>query len=44
MIRLVDKFCRKDKKLAAEKNAQIWFGHDGEQFAEFRKSTDGYYE
>ena len=34
----------KIKKLAAEKNAQIWFGHDGEQFAEFRKSTDGYYE
>ncbi|OFV29988.1 MBL fold metallo-hydrolase [Staphylococcus sp. HMSC14D10] len=34
----------KIKKLAAEKNAQIWFGHDGEQFAKFRKSTDGYYE
>lgn len=34
----------KIKKLAAEKNAQIWFGHDGEQFAEFRKSTDRYYE
>ncbi|PSC78517.1 MBL fold metallo-hydrolase [Mammaliicoccus sciuri] len=34
----------KIKKLAKEKNAQIWFGHDGNQFEAFRKSTDGYYE
>lgn len=34
----------KIKKRAKEKNAQIWFGHDGEQFKEFRKSTEGYYE
>ncbi|MCY1025295.1 N-acyl homoserine lactonase family protein [Mammaliicoccus sciuri] len=34
----------KIKKLAKEKNAQIWFGHDGNQFEGFRKSTDGYYE
>lgn len=31
-------------KISSRENAQIWFGHDGEQFAEFRKSTDGYYE
>lgn len=34
----------KIKRLAKEKNAQIWFGHDGNQFESFRKSTDGYYE
>lgn len=34
----------KSKRLAKEKNAQIWFGHDGNQFEGFRKSTDGYYE
>lgn len=34
----------KIKRLAKEKNAQIWFGHDGNQFEGFRKSTDGYYE
>lgn len=34
----------KIKRLAKEKNAQIWFGHDGHQFEGFRKSTDGYYE
>ncbi|WP_436883962.1 AhlS family quorum-quenching N-acyl homoserine lactonase [Mammaliicoccus sciuri] len=34
----------KIKKLAKEKNAQIWFGHDGNQFESFRKSTEGYYE
>lgn len=32
------------KRLAKEKNAEIWFGHDGNQFETFRKSTDGYYE
>lgn len=32
------------KRRAEEKNAKIWFGHDSEQFAGFRKSTDGYYE
>lgn len=34
----------KIKRLAKEKNAQIWFGNDGNQFEGFRKSTDGYYE
>ncbi|MEB7424796.1 N-acyl homoserine lactonase family protein [Mammaliicoccus sciuri] len=34
----------KIKRLVKEKNAQIWFGHDGNQFEGFRKSTDGYYE
>lgn len=34
----------KIKRLAKEKNADIWFGHDGEQFDSFRKSTEGYYE
>ncbi|PNZ04772.1 MBL fold metallo-hydrolase, partial [Staphylococcus kloosii] len=38
------KSVEKIKKLADEKNAQIWFGHDGEQFEGFRKSTEGYYE
>lgn len=34
----------KIKRLAKKKDAQIWFGHDGNQFEGFRKSTDGYYE
>lgn len=34
----------KIKRLAKEKDAQIWFGHDDNQFEGFRKSTDGYYE
>ncbi|MES5811072.1 N-acyl homoserine lactonase family protein [Mammaliicoccus sciuri] len=38
------RFVEKIKRLAKEKNAQIWFGHDGNQFEGFRKSTDGYYE
>lgn len=38
------KSVEKIKKLADEKNAQIWFGHDGEQFQGFRKSTEGFYE
>ncbi|HAL08339.1 MAG TPA: MBL fold metallo-hydrolase [Staphylococcus sp.] len=38
------KSVEKIKRLAKEKNAQIWFGHDGDQFEGFRKSTDGYYE
>ncbi|WP_394882026.1 AhlS family quorum-quenching N-acyl homoserine lactonase, partial [Mammaliicoccus sciuri] len=29
----------KIKRLAKEKDAQIWFGHDGNQFEGFRKST-----
>lgn len=32
------------KKIAKQKNADIWFGHDKEQFSQFRKSTEGYYE
>ena len=38
------KSVEKIKKLADEKNAQIWFCHDGEQFQGFRKSTEGFYE
>lgn len=38
------KSVEKIKRLAEEKGAQIWFGHDGEQFEGLRKSTDGYYE
>lgn len=38
------KSVEKIKRLAKEKNAQIWFGHDGDQFEGFRKSTEGYYE
>ncbi|MGD6887187.1 AhlS family quorum-quenching N-acyl homoserine lactonase [Staphylococcus shinii] len=38
------KSVEKIKRLAEEKDAQIWFGHDGEQFEGLRKSTDGYYE
>ncbi|PHK49953.1 AhlS family quorum-quenching N-acyl homoserine lactonase [Staphylococcus edaphicus] len=38
------KSVEKIKRLAEERNAQIWFGHDGEQFEGFRKSTEGYYE
>ncbi len=32
------------RKLAKETNSQVWFGHDSEQFKNFRKSTEGYYE
>ncbi|MBM7705888.1 glyoxylase-like metal-dependent hydrolase (beta-lactamase superfamily II) [Chryseomicrobium aureum] len=32
------------RKLAKETNSQVWFGHDANQFANFRKSTEGYYE
>ncbi|RQM83921.1 MBL fold metallo-hydrolase [Staphylococcus xylosus] len=38
------KSVEKIKRLAEEKGAQIWFGHDGEQFEGLRKSNDGYYE
>src|SRR5699024_699727 len=31
-------------RLAQENNAANWMGHDSDQFAEFRKSTEGYYE
>lgn len=34
----------KIQNLVKEKDAEIWFGHDGDQFESFRKSTDGYYE
>lgn len=34
----------KIRRLAKETNSQVWFGHDGEQFKRFRKSTEGYYE
>lgn len=32
------------RRLAAETNSQVWFGHDSEQFQSFRKSTEGHYE
>ncbi|MFM1650935.1 N-acyl homoserine lactonase family protein [Brevibacillus sp. B_LB10_24] len=32
------------KAYAARTNSQVWFGHDGEQFQQFIKSTEGYYE
>lgn len=32
------------KKLSAASKADVWFGHDGEQFSTLIKSTDGYYE
>jgi glyoxylase-like metal-dependent hydrolase (beta-lactamase superfamily II) len=32
------------QRIAKETNAQVWFGHDAEQFATLRKSTEGYYE
>lgn len=31
-------------KLAKEKQAQVWFGHDIEQFSELRKAPDGFYQ
>jgi len=34
----------KIQKLVKEKDAEILFGHDGDQFEGFRKSTEGYYE
>ncbi|TBL78560.1 AhlS family quorum-quenching N-acyl homoserine lactonase [Paenibacillus thalictri] len=34
----------KIRRLAHETKAQVWFGHDADQFAKFRKSTEGYYE
>lgn len=32
------------KRISDENNADVWFGHDGEQFSTLIKSTDGYYE
>ena len=34
----------KINKMAKERNAQIWFGHDMEQFKTLVKSTEGHYE
>ncbi|MDQ0494682.1 AhlS family quorum-quenching N-acyl homoserine lactonase [Paenibacillus brasilensis] len=34
----------KIRTLAARTNSQVWFGHDINQFKQFRKSTEGYYE
>lgn len=34
----------KIRRLAKETNSQVWFGHDSNQFNNFRKSTEGYYE
>lgn len=32
------------RRLAKETKAEVWFGHDSEQFKTFRKSNEGYYE
>ena len=32
------------KHIAEQCDAQVWFGHDGEQFATLVKSPDGYYD
>ncbi|NUU62193.1 AhlS family quorum-quenching N-acyl homoserine lactonase [Paenibacillus agri] len=32
------------RTLATRTNSQVWFGHDGNQFKQLRKSTEGYYE
>lgn len=34
----------KIRELARRNQSQVWFGHDPEQFATLRKSTDGWYE
>ncbi|AQQ55452.1 AhlS family quorum-quenching N-acyl homoserine lactonase [Planococcus lenghuensis] len=34
----------KIRRIARETNADVWFGHDADQFRNFRKSTEGYYE
>ncbi|TYS17060.1 N-acyl homoserine lactonase family protein [Rossellomorea vietnamensis] len=34
----------KIRRIARETNSDVWFGHDSEQFKNFRKSTEGYYE
>ncbi|AQQ55059.1 AhlS family quorum-quenching N-acyl homoserine lactonase [Planococcus lenghuensis] len=34
----------KIRRIAHETNADVWFGHDSNQFKNFRKSTEGYYE
>ncbi|MGZ9585598.1 AhlS family quorum-quenching N-acyl homoserine lactonase [Paenibacillus marinisediminis] len=34
----------KIRRLSHETKSQVWFGHDADQFAQFRKSTEGYYE
>jgi N-acyl homoserine lactone hydrolase len=34
----------KIRRIAQETNSEVWFGHDGEQFKKFRKSTEGHYE
>lgn len=38
------KAVEKVRKLATENNAQIWFGHDAEQFDSLIKSDNGYYD
>jgi N-acyl homoserine lactone hydrolase len=34
----------KMRRLAKETHSQVLFGHDSEQFKQFRKSVQGYYE
>ncbi|PLR77002.1 MBL fold metallo-hydrolase [Bacillus sp. V3-13] len=38
------KTVEKIRRIASETNSKVWFGHDSEQFRNFRKSTEGYYE
>ena len=38
------KTIRRIKALAREKKAQVWFGHDIDQFLELRKAPDFYYD
>jgi N-acyl homoserine lactone hydrolase len=34
----------KIRSLAQRTGSQVWFGHDSDQFKQFRKSAEGYYE
>ncbi|GGG13834.1 AhlS family quorum-quenching N-acyl homoserine lactonase [Paenibacillus abyssi] len=38
------KTVEKIRRLAQRTESQVWFGHDSNQFKQFRKSTEGYYE
>ncbi|PLR83279.1 MBL fold metallo-hydrolase [Bacillus canaveralius] len=38
------KTVEKIRRISSETKSQVWFGHDSEQFRNFRKSTEGYYE
>jgi glyoxylase-like metal-dependent hydrolase (beta-lactamase superfamily II) len=38
------KTVEKIRAIAEEKDAQVWFGHDEEQFKRLKKSSQGYYD